>query len=38
MQIQLSTELDNEEQQVSAQGSTQNAIPHFVAVLSLGHV
>ena len=38
MQIQLSTELGNEEQRVSAQGSTQNTIPHFVAVQSLGHV
>ena len=38
MQIQLSTELGNEEQQVSTQGSTQNAIPHFVPVQSLDHV
>ena len=38
MQIQLSTKLGNEEQQVSAQGSSQNAIPHFVSVQSLGHV
>ena len=38
MQIQLSTELGNEEQQVSTQGSTQNAIPYFVPVQSLDHV